>query len=120
MRYFVLYDGIVVTGKAAGPRYLLVDRDNVEIKNAAHLYGKAVLEAHDALSDEHGDKNISILQCGITGEKLVRFACLIGDFNHAAGRGGMGVVFGSKNLPQRMIPSPSAFLKGFLMDFAKG
>lgn len=64
MRYFVLYDGIVITGKVAGPRYLLMDRDNVEIKNAAHLYGKAVLEAHDALSDKHGDKNISILHCG--------------------------------------------------------
>lgn len=92
------YDGIVITGKAAGPSYLLVDGESVEIKDAAHIYGKTVLETHDALTDEHGDKKISILQCGPAGENLVRFACLMGDFNHAAGRGGMGAVFGSKNL----------------------
>ncbi len=92
------YDGIVISGRSAHPCYLLVDGDNVEIRNGAHLCGKTVLEAHDALTDEHGDKNISILQCGVAGENLVRFACLIGDFNNVAGRGGMGAVFGSKNI----------------------
>ena len=56
------YDGIMITGKAAGPSYLLVDGDNVEIKDAAQIHGKTVLEAHDALTGEHGDKKISILQ----------------------------------------------------------
>ncbi len=92
------YDAIVITGKAVTSSYLLVDGDNVEIKDAAPIWGKTVLEAHDTLSSEHGEKNISILQCGPAGENLVRFACLMGDFNNAAGRGGMGAVFGSKNL----------------------
>ena len=92
------YDAIVITGKADVPSYLLVDGDSVEIKNGSQIWGKTVLEAHDALTDELGNKNISILQCGVAGEKLVRFSCLMGDFNNAAGRGGMGAVFGSKNL----------------------
>jgi len=92
------YDGVIITGKAKTPSYLLVEKDRVQIKAADHLWGKTILEAHDDLTCEHGDKNISILQCGPAGEKLVRFSCLMGDFNDAAGRGGMGAVFGSKNL----------------------
>ncbi len=92
------YDAIVISGRADTASYLLVDGDTVEIKNAEQIWGKTVIEAHDILTGEHGTKNISILQCGPAGEKMVRFACLIGDFNHAAGRGGMGAVLGSKNL----------------------
>lgn len=92
------FDAVVITGKAKTPSYLLLDGDTVEIRQADHLWGKTILEVHDGLTAEHGSKNISILQCGPAGEKLVRFSCLMGDFNDAAGRGGMGAVFGSKNL----------------------
>lgn len=92
------YDAVVITGKAEKPCYLFVDGDDVEIRDAGKLWGKTVLEAHDALTEEHGSKNISILQCGPAGENQVRFSCLMGDFNDAAGRGGMGAVFGSKHL----------------------
>lgn len=37
-------------------------------------------------------------QIGPGGEKLVRYACVINDLHHAAGRTGMGTVMGSKNL----------------------
>ncbi len=92
------YDAVVITGKAKEPSYLLVEGDKVEIRQANHLWGKTILDTHDALTDEHGKKNISILQCGPAGENLIRFSCLMGDLNDAAGRGGMGAVFGSKNL----------------------
>jgi len=92
------YDAIVITGKADVFSYLLIDGDSVTIKSAEDIQGKTVLEAHDVLTGEHGNKKMSILQCGPAGERLVRFSCLMGDFNNAAGRGGMGAVFGSKNL----------------------
>ncbi len=92
------YDAVVITGKAKEPSYLLVEGDKVEIRQANHLWGKTILDTHDALTDEHGKKNISVLQCGPAGENLIRFSCLMGDLNDAAGRGGMGAVFGSKNL----------------------
>jgi len=99
------FDAVVITGKAEKPSYLMVDEDTIEIRDAGHIWGKTILEAHDTLTGEHGVKNISILQCGPAGEKLVRFSCLMGDFNDAAGRGGMGAVFGSKNLRALVVKS---------------
>ncbi|RLC00648.1 MAG: aldehyde:ferredoxin oxidoreductase [Deltaproteobacteria bacterium] len=99
------FDAVVITGKAEKPSYLMVNDDAVEIMDAGHIRGKTILEAHDVLTKEHGTKNISILQCGPAGEKRVRFSCLMGDLNDAAGRGGMGAVFGSKNLRALVVKS---------------
>jgi aldehyde:ferredoxin oxidoreductase len=92
------YDAIVITGKSKTPVYLLVDGDNIQIKEASHLKGQRVLDVYDALTKELGGGKLSILQCGPAGERLVRFACLVADLNDVAGRTGMGAVFGSKNL----------------------
>jgi len=92
------YDAVVVTGRAASPSYLLVDGDNVQIKDASHLWGRSVLDVYEALVSQIGGKKVSILQCGPAGEKLVRFACLMADLHDVAGRTGLGAVFGSKNL----------------------
>ncbi len=92
------YDAIVITGKAESPSYLLVDGENVEIRDGASLRGRTILDVHEALQTELGSSNLSIMQCGPAGENLVRFACLMSDLNDAAGRTGMGAVFGSKNL----------------------
>ena len=92
------YDAIVITGKAKTLSYLLVEGGDVQVMDAAHLEGKTVLEVHDALTAEFSDSKLCVLQCGPAGEKLVRFACVMGDLNNVAGRTGMGAVFGSKNL----------------------
>ncbi len=92
------YDAVVVTGKSKTPVYLLIDGENVQIKQASHLKGRNVLDVYDTLTKELGGGKFSILQCGPAGEKLVRFACLAADLNDVAGRTGMGAVFGSKNL----------------------
>ena len=92
------YDAVVITGRAGRASYLLIEGDDVTIEDASPLTGKTVLEVHDALTGQYGPDKISILQCGPAGERCVRFACLLGDLNDAAGRTGMGAVFGSKNL----------------------
>ncbi len=92
------YDAVVITGKSEAPVYLLIDGDDIQIKDASYLKGRNVLDTYDALTDEVGDGKLSILQCGPAGENLVRFACLVADLNNVAGRTGMGAVFGSKNL----------------------
>lgn len=92
------YDAVVISGKASSPSYVLINGDDISIEKAENIWGKTILEAHDILSKKYGSKNLSILQCGPAGEKLVSFACLMGDLNDAAGRTGMGAVFGSKNL----------------------
>jgi len=92
------YDAVVISGKASSPSYILINGEDISIERADDIWGKTILEAHDILSEKYGSKNLSILQCGPAGENLVGFACLMGDLNDAAGRTGMGAVFGSKNL----------------------
>ncbi len=93
------YDAVVIVGRAADPSYLLIETDRVELRSASQIWGKPTVEAHHALVAElGGDKNLSILQCGPAGEKLVRFACVLGDGHDVFGRTGMGAVMGSKNL----------------------
>jgi aldehyde:ferredoxin oxidoreductase len=94
------YDAIVITGRADEPVYLFVDGGEIEIRNAAHLWGRNVSDVHDALSSECAKPGyrVSVAQCGPAGERLVRFACIMGDRADVVGRTGLGAVMGSKNL----------------------
>jgi aldehyde:ferredoxin oxidoreductase len=92
------WDAIVVTGQAEEPVCLWIKDDQVEIRDAAHLWGKQTAEVEETLKEELGDKRIRVTQCGVAGENLVRYACVINDVNRAAGRTGLGAVMGSKKL----------------------
>jgi aldehyde:ferredoxin oxidoreductase len=52
---------------------------------------------HDTLK-EQTDKRARILQCGVAGEKLVRFANIVNELKHFNGRTGLGAVMASKRL----------------------
>ena len=95
---FAGYDGIVLRGRAPKPVYLWIKDGSVEIRDAAHLWGKTTGEAEDALKEELGDSKVEVMQIGPGGENLVRFAAMINMVNRANGRTGMGAVMGSKNL----------------------
>ena len=56
------FDAIVLTGKAVKPSYLMVDDNKIEIRDAKHLWGKTILDAHDSITQEYGAKNITVLQ----------------------------------------------------------
>ena len=92
------YDAIVFEGKSEKPVYLWVSSDEVELKDASHLWGKKTLETETTIQDELGDKNIKTALIGLGGEKQVRYACILNDISHAYGRSGLGAVMGSKNL----------------------
>jgi len=92
------WDAIVVTGRAEEPVYLWIQDDQVEIRDGAHLWGKKTAEVEEILREELGDERIRVAQCGLGGEKGVRYACVINDVNRAAGRTGLGAVMGSKKL----------------------
>ncbi|MBI2848023.1 MAG: aldehyde ferredoxin oxidoreductase family protein [Chloroflexi bacterium] len=92
------WDAIVFDGKAPKPVYLSILDDKVEIKDASHLWGKTTGECEKIIHEELGDTGIRIASIGMAGENQVRFACVMNDLRHAAGRGGMGAVMGSKNL----------------------
>jgi aldehyde:ferredoxin oxidoreductase len=92
------YDAIVVDGKSPKPVYLWLNDGQAELRDAVHLWGKTTAESQQAIKDELGDQNIRVAQIGPGGERQVRYACVINDLKHAAGRTGMGAVMGSKNL----------------------
>jgi len=92
------YDQVIVKGKSEHPVYIFIDDEDVQIKDASHLWGKTIDVTDRCIKQEIGDSDIHIGCIGPAGENLVRFACIIFDLARAAGRTGMGAVMGSKNL----------------------
>jgi aldehyde:ferredoxin oxidoreductase len=92
------FDAIVVEGRAASPVYLWVHDGEAELRDAAHLWGMENKATHTAIRQELGEERARIALCGPAGEKLVRYAAIIADLKHAAGRTGLGAVMGAKNL----------------------
>ncbi|RLE08997.1 aldehyde ferredoxin oxidoreductase [Candidatus Aerophobetes bacterium] len=95
---FAGYDHLIVEGKAEKPVYLWINNNQVEIKDASHLWGNTTWETENMIREEIGDKDIQILSIGPAGENLVRFACIIVNPSRAAGKCGLGAIMGSKNL----------------------
>ncbi|HEY8476904.1 MAG TPA: aldehyde ferredoxin oxidoreductase N-terminal domain-containing protein, partial [Chloroflexota bacterium] len=92
------WDGIVVHGRAERPVYLWIKDDHVELRDAAHLWGRETGEVEDTLRAELGERFLRVAQTGIAGEHLVRYALVVNDLNEVAGRTGLGAVMGSKRL----------------------
>lgn len=95
---FAGLDAIVIKGAATSPVYLSINDDNIELRDATHLWGKTTLEAEEAIKEELDDKKYEVAQIGPAGEKLSNFAAIINMSNRAWGRTGVGAVMGSKKL----------------------
>ncbi|MDQ7092881.1 aldehyde ferredoxin oxidoreductase N-terminal domain-containing protein [Desulfosporosinus sp. PR] len=100
---FAGYDLVILEGKAEYPVYIVIRNDSVEIKNAAHVWGKDVFAATEALKQEIRDPMVKTLTIGPAGENLSLMAVITNDLNHVAGRSGVGAVMGSKNLKAIMV-----------------
>ena len=87
------WDGLLIKGKAEKPTYLVIDRDGVAFKDGSALWGQDTQETQAAVSGE----GRSALCIGPAGENRVRFANVCSGHRYL-GRGGMGAVFGAKNL----------------------
>lgn len=92
------YDHIVITGKANKPVYIWINNDDIQIRDASHLWGKTTWEAIDMVKAELDEEDVATVTIGPAGERLVRFANLINCRHRASGRTGGGAVMGSKNL----------------------
>jgi aldehyde:ferredoxin oxidoreductase len=92
------FDAIVVRGQAESPVYLWIKDGKVELRDAQHLWGMTTGDCEDALREELGDKGVRTALIGPSGENLVRYAIVVNDRSHFAGRTGMGAVMGSKRL----------------------
>lgn len=111
------YDMIVVEGKSDTPVYVNIVDDKVEIKDAAHVWGKVVSETTELLQKDT-DPKAKVLCIGPAGEKLSLMAAVMNDIDRAAGRGGVGAVMGSKNL-KAIVVKGSGKVKLFDEDLVK-
>jgi len=90
------YDGLIIEGKANKPVYLLIEDNQIKIKNAEKLWGKNTKEINKILKEKVGRED-QVLSCGPAAENRVRLSCIqIGE--RSIGRGGAGAVMASKNL----------------------
>jgi len=102
------YDGVIVTGRAKDPVYILVTDEGGEIRDAGHLWGKVGEETIKVLNREVTAeltkrkpgvglwREPGMIYIGPAGENMVRNAAVVTKICHAAGYGGYGSVMGSK------------------------
>ena len=104
------WEAIIIQGRADKPVYLWIHNDHAEIRDARELWGREPEEVQNKIRDVHNDKLIRVLQIGIGGENLVRFAALTNELRHFNGRNGMGAVMGSKNLKAVAVRGTTRYL----------
>lgn len=114
------WDMVIFEGKSPKPVYLYINDDMVELRDAAHLWGKSIWETEETLKRSLQDPLTRVSSIGKAGENGVLFAAVVNDLHRAAGRSGVGTVMGSKNLKAIAvrgtkgvgnIRDPKAFMK---------
>ncbi|MEK6711617.1 MAG: aldehyde ferredoxin oxidoreductase C-terminal domain-containing protein [Nitrospinota bacterium] len=118
---FAGYEGIIVTGAAKEPVYLLIDNDKVELRDAAPYWGKGTRETERRIKQDldADPAEVSVACIGQAGESLLPGAMIKNDRNHGAGKGSPGALMGAKKLKaiavrgtgQVQIAEPKAFLE---------
>ncbi|GAA3620777.1 aldehyde ferredoxin oxidoreductase [Nonomuraea rosea] len=88
---------LAVTGRAERLSYLLIQDGEISLHDAGELRGLGTGATTDALRARHGEA-AHVAAIGPAGESLVRYASVVTDRAYAAGRYGLGAVFGAKNL----------------------
>jgi len=92
------YDTIVIAGKSPTPVYLWINNDQVEIRDASHLWGKDTRETHRIIREELKNDKVQMIYIGPAGENKVYYASVEHNFGASASRGGTGTIMGDKNL----------------------
>ncbi len=94
---FAGYDGVIVEGKSEKPVYLAIG-ENLEIKDASHLWGLTASQTDTKIKSEIDAKKVRVLEIGPAGERLAKIAAVMNDEGRAAARTGLGAIMGAKNL----------------------
>jgi len=112
------WSALVIQGRAPGWVYLFLDEGRVYLRPAAALAGKSLARTRNELKGTWG-RETAVLGVGPAGEAGIRFAVLSDGTPEPWLRGGLGAVFGAKNLkavavrPDKAvkIKRPDEFLK---------
>ena len=92
------YDSLTIIGKSPVPIFLIIENNNIEIRDANHLWGKDVNTTQKMILEELGNKYFQTLCIGQAGENKV----FSSNISHSTGacfsRCGVGALMGDKNL----------------------
>ena len=91
------YDLIVIEGKADQLVYITITPRGVKIVDCPQLMGKGTSESEEDVKKASGRDDLHTISIGLAGENLIRYAAAVSE-TRVFGRGGVGAVFGSKNL----------------------
>jgi len=107
------FDGVILQGTAREWVYLHIHEGTVDIRDARHLLGKNTWETQEAIERELGktSQQLSSVNIGPAGEKLVRFALVLSDRGHVAAHNGLGAVLGSKKVKAIAVERGGAKVK---------
>ena len=92
------YDTIIIQGKSPTPVYLWINNDQVELRDARHLWGKSTHETRRIIRYELNNDKLQIACIGLAGENRAYAASVEHSAGASASRGGVGAIWGDKNL----------------------
>ena len=91
------WDGVLFSGIAEKPVYLLIEDEKAELRDAGDLWGMDAIAVEKELKRRHG-KKASVACIGQAGETCSYMAGICNEHGRLAGRSGLGAVMGSKKL----------------------
>jgi aldehyde:ferredoxin oxidoreductase len=91
------WDGLFISGQAQKPVFIVIDGDQIEIRDAAHLWGQDVRQTEALIHQENG-MDFKVATIGPAGEQLALISGIVNHDGRLAARCGLGAVMGSKNL----------------------
>lgn len=99
------YDGIIIKGASDTPKYIFIDGEDVELRDASSVWGKKVTETQEEIRGATGASAVICTGSAADLPDPVRMAGVY-DGARCAGRGGLGAVFGSKKLKAIAVMPP--------------
>ncbi len=90
------WDGIVISGKASHPQYLLIKNDHVELRDGSFLKDQGALGRAGSIAEIHGRK-ARYITTGISAGNRVRSSVIFAS-HQSTSTAGFGAVMASKNL----------------------
>ena len=93
-------DALVIEGMASEWKYLYIQDDAAELRDASLLKGMDTIETERWIKKELSKKpgELSAYAIGPAGENKVKYAMIYGDEGHVMAHNGFGAVMGSKKL----------------------
>ncbi len=112
-------DAVVVEGHSVAPVYLWIHDGGCEIRDASAYWGMTTDRTMEGIQRDLAEPEARVACIGPAGERLARVAAIMNDHGRAAGRGGMGAVFGSKHLKAVAVPGKGQTPTGNPEEFSR-